>query len=589
MNSLTVDDINESQYKGVNTGKYMAYTSLSMSSSIPVEIDIDRVIVVPDFETKIRKTVEYIDNQTLKSEITEMDVPVNHCDGAGMFLPNVLDKSCQIRCRWIKGAIFPFDFKGFAFDVAESVNVTDVYSDSHDIVEENIEVILTASQVKMWKYYKDWKSFKEAFRENKLKFSITNEARQPKVKTELTYQFLQTLDLKDENIKLLCKDTVEKIKKMHNDSQEMLFALGVAENNENMLPLQEALTLYPELLQDIHVKKQIQKVVNSYRRNAMGGRILAYGFYAYLCPDLYAFCQKIFQGIEQPEGLIPDGYVYSSYYDDKKIYKCDLLRSPHLYNEHCVRKFIKTKDCKEWFIGTDTIISSHDLTLLTLMADEDGDTAMVCTTKPILNSIRKSVPLYYKMFTAEPQQINTQNIYESLVKGFESNCIGDISNAITKAWNVDGEPDYDLIKKLQMYNNFTIDFPKTGMNIKLDDSTKVKYDKLKGQANPYFFKYAKDKNKTQPMNDSVVNKICKYVKKSTNNLKYEAFKEDQGRSFEYAVLTSNTKSVRRDTIRYEKLQQELFKWEEKLQSLTKKLKEVKDEDECAPSCIPSDT
>lgn len=579
LNSLTVDEINKSEQNGVNLGKLMAYISLTMSSSIPVEIDIDRVIVVPDFETFVTKEVEYIDNETLKSEVNVMPVPVNHCDGAGMFLPDILDKSCQIRCRWIKGALFPFDFKRFALNVAKRVDIIDVYGDSHNIIKENTEIILSASQVKMWKYYNDWNSFKMAFKENKLKFSITNEARLPKNKTELTYQFLQTLDMTDANIELLCNDTVDKIKRMHDDPQEMLIALGATEDNENMEPLQEALTLYPELLQDVHVKKQVKKVVNSYRRNAMAGRILTYGFYAYLCPDLYAYCQRIFQRIEEPKGLIPDGYVYNSFYNDKKVYKCDLLRSPHLYNEHCVRKLVKTKECKKWYLGNDKVISCHDLTLLTLMADVDGDTAMVCTSKPIIKSIRKTVPLYYKMFKAEPQQINTKNIYDTLIRGFESNCIGDISNAITKAWNVDGEIDFELIKKLQMYNNFTIDFPKTGINIELDDLMKKKFELFKTQSNPFFFKYAKDKNKVQGINKSVVNRICKHIKECTNNLKYKPFAKEQSRHFEYAILTSNTKSVRRDTVRYEKLQQELFKWEQKLQYLTKKLKKIKDEDE----------
>ena len=188
------------------------------------------------------------------------------------------------------------------------------------------------------------------------------------------------------------------------DGQRVLSSKALSQDNE--------IALFDSDL-DIHVKKQVKKAVNNYKRNAMGGRILSYGFYAYLCPDLYAYCQRIFQRIEQPEGLIPDGYVYNSFYNDKKVYKCDLLRSPHLCNEHCIRNLIKTEECKKWFSGNDTIISCHDLTLLTLMADEDGDTAMVCTSRPILSSVCKSVPLYYKMFKAEPQQINTKNTYDS--------------------------------------------------------------------------------------------------------------------------------------------------------------------------------
>ena len=133
--------------------------------------------------------------------------------------------------------------------------------------------------------------------------------------------------------------------------------------------------------------------------------------------------------------------------------------------------------------------------------------------------------------------------------------------------------------QLRRLNNFTIDFPKTGINIELDDLTNKKFEQLKKQSNPYFFKYAKDKNKVQPMNNSVVNRLSKFIKENTSNLKYKPFNQAANKSFEYAMLTSNTKSVRRDTVRYEKIRQELFKWERKLQYLTRKLSEMKEEDE----------
>lgn len=574
MNSLTEAGINNSDQKGVNLGKLMAYNSLCMSSSVEVDIDIDRVIVVPDFETKVIKEVEYIDKETLKSKIKTMDVPVNHCDGAGMFLPGTLETSCQIRCRWIKGALFPFDFKKFSLNEAGRTDVIDIYEKSHDIIKENIQIILSQSQFKMWKYYKDWDEYKDAFKKNNLKFSITNESNPSKNKTELTYQFLQTLGMTDKNVELLCQDTIEKIKRMHDDTEEMKRALGATEDNEDMEPLQEAITLYQELLLDYHVKEQIKTVVQSYRRKAMGGRVLANGFYAYLCPDLYAYCQRIFQRIEEPEGLIPDGYVYNSYYNYKKEEQCDLLRSPHLYNEHCIRNLIKTEECQKWFSGHDTIVSCHDLTLLTLMADVDGDTAMVCTSEPLLSSVKESKPLYYEMYKAEPQLINTENIYNTLERGFDNNFIGVISNAITKSWNADCDVDLDLIKKLQMYNNFTIDYPKAGTNIDLDEETNAKFITLKDLPHPYFFQYVKNKNNVQPVNNAVVNRVSKYIKENTNNLRYKPFQNKEKKVFNYAMLSSNIGEVSRKSVGYKKLQQELFKWDRKLKKLTKAYKEA---------------
>lgn len=48
------------------------------------------------------------------------------------------------------------------------------------------------------------------------------------------------------------------------------------------------------------------------------------------------------------------------------------LRYPHLSDcEHGIRKVMQSEECKEWFIGTDTIVSSHDLISKALQADWD--------------------------------------------------------------------------------------------------------------------------------------------------------------------------------------------------------------------------
>ena len=70
----------------------------------------------------------------------------------------------------------------------------------------------------------------------------------------------------------------------------------------------------------------------------MSEEIFVDGFYTYICPDLYAFCENLFCGIVEPEGLIPRGTVYNAYYNDTDIKEVDCLRSPHLGDsEHCIR------------------------------------------------------------------------------------------------------------------------------------------------------------------------------------------------------------------------------------------------------------
>lgn len=75
-----------------------------------------------------------------------------------------------------------------------------------------------------------------------------------------------------------------------------------------------------------------------------------------------------------PEGLVPNGYIYNHYYNDKEIEETCCLRYPHLSDcEHGIRKVLQSKECEEWFNGTDTIVSSHDLISEVLQADWDGD------------------------------------------------------------------------------------------------------------------------------------------------------------------------------------------------------------------------
>ena len=100
--------------------------------------------------------------------ITErtMPVPVNHMDGAGIFLPSVFPQSCQIRGGWIKGAVFPFDFRRFIIEKQEQGKAKETIKDawgydvSVDYIRDNIKIILNDSQLKMRKYYKSWEEYK---------------------------------------------------------------------------------------------------------------------------------------------------------------------------------------------------------------------------------------------------------------------------------------------------------------------------------------------------------------------------------------------------------------------------------------------
>lgn len=233
--------------------------------------------------------------------------------------------------------------------------------------------------------------------------------------------------------------------------------------------LHAAILKYPQLLNDIHVQKIMKSVLLSERRKAQGCKLVLDGFWSYICPDLYAFCQWLFLGQDVPEGLVPNGYIYNHYYNDKEIEETCCLRYPHLSDcEHGIRKVLQSKECEEWFNGTDTIVSSHDLISEVLQADWDGDHICLVHDKAFMDVLeRDKYPLFYDMTKAESAQITNNAVMNCLISSFQNENIGFVSNAITKIFNSEGDPDTKLVRVLCAYNNFVIDYFKTQKSMDL--------------------------------------------------------------------------------------------------------------------------
>lgn len=600
MCGLSINKINEGndRVEGCNRGKYLAYTSLPMSSSIELSrideknpekysIDINKCIVVKDFETVVSGMVNYLDVNTLKTEPKMMNIPILHMDGSGIFLPGVLPSSGQIRGGWFKGALFPFDFRKFIEvnkEKGASPIVPDIYGKPHDIIEEDIQCIMTGSQLKMWKYYKDWDEYKKAFNENGCAIYINNLAHEPEenATVRLSYQFLQTIlreNFTDDAMIKLCAKSLNYINGAKNNKEIMYQMMGIDDKKE-LEPFQAALKIYPDMLYDNYAKKKIEDTVRSEQHRAMSAKLIVDGFYSYICPDLYAFCEWLFCNIAEPVGLIPKNYVYNSYYNNKNdIDIVDCLRSPHLSDtEHGVRNLIKSDECKYWFSGTDTVVSTHDLLSKNLMNDWDGDEMLITSSKELIDLVDlEKVPLYYEMGSSENQQITPDVLYQGLESSFKNSIIGDISNCITKLWNTVESSDIDFIRVLTAYNNYMIDYPKTQFELPLQDY-KSRYEDLTDNnivKTPYFFIYAKDKSKTscEPLNVSNVNRICDYIYKKTRNKRYVLF--NGAGCFNAVYLMDNGINVKRASEEYKELRVLIKNLKEQAQAIEGKLKGVK--------------
>ena len=526
MCGLTIDAIN--QKGGNNPNKHLAYMALTNSATdVWNEFDIDKTIVIDDFETNVYGTYDLVDDIDYSISRISDYVPVPHTDGAGMMLP-CMGKNRMVRLPWVKGLLGSFDFVKFIEENNCSPIIKDIYGKEHNIIDENIQIIFTKSQFKMCKYYDSWEQYKDYYKKYGCTAGYTN-VEEDKIKdATINYQMLQTLtDITDEEIESIINKSNTKLNNLCSSVSSMKSAFGITPYNDNLTYLQQAINLYPDLMNDEYIKATLREIKNSMVKRFKSGSLSISGKYTFILPDLYAACEHWFMGIENPKGLLDDGEVFCWLF--RKNDKLDCLRSPHLYREHAVRTNVACNKYKErqeairkWF-GTDAIYTScHDLISKILQFDVDGDKSLVVADETIVpiaeRNMKGIVPLYYNMKKASPIQLNNQTIYDGLNAAFVGGNIGIYSNNISKIWNsevfITGTEEekqeaVDLIKLLCMENNFVIDYAKT---LYKPERPKELHEKItaftKGNV-PHFFVYAKDKTDTQveKANESFVNKL----------------------------------------------------------------------------------
>lgn len=519
MCGLSVEDINARG--GINPNKYLAYLALSNSATdVWEEFDIDKAIVIDDFETLVSGQVDYIDEITYEITRKQMDVLITHTDGCGMMLNG---HTRMVRLPWIKGLMVQFPFDQFIQEkCGRDVRIYDIYGDPHDILAEGIEYIFTKSQFKLYKYFNNFECYKERFKYNQCEACYCNIEEEYIPKARINYQMLQTLsDMKDREIDKLIQNSIKEIDNIGIDYKTTMRLLGATDYNKNPSYFQEALMIYPELFRDPYCRDILKQTKKSLVKQAKGGRLRVNGKYLFLSPDLYAFCEWLFLGNQNPKGLLQNGEVYTKEFKNEDELAC--LRSPHLYREWPIRKNVRHEEIDKWFGMTKCVyVSSHDLISKIVQADWDGDRLLVIKdkllTKVAKRNMQNIVPLAYDLKKAKAEQLTSESMYQGMIHAYTGGNIGPISNNITKVWNSDdiGEEQRKVVAWLTFYNNAVIDYAKTlwlptpPKEIKeiISSYTKAKV--------PNFFIYAKDKEpyQVEELNQSVMNRIANKIPSS---------------------------------------------------------------------------
>lgn len=265
-----------------------------------------------------------------------------------------------------KGLVTSFDFLRFCKVYDVHPVLTDVWGQEHDLIAEDIEVIFTKSQLKLWNYYESWDVYKDNFKRLGCCFNKTNEEEDYIKDTTLCYQFLQTLSgMTDEEIDTLTKQPLERIQQLSTNADTMLEVVGADINSD--IPYQKAIAMYPELLRESYFKDVIKQTKTKWVLDARSGKIKCENKRLFVIPDMYAVCEYWFLGDKNPKGLLQDGEVACIRYRNKE--EVDCLRSPSLYLEHAIRKVVKDTKIYQWLYTDAIAVSVHDLISRVLQFD----------------------------------------------------------------------------------------------------------------------------------------------------------------------------------------------------------------------------
>lgn len=553
MCGLTVEEINERG--GINPNKFLSYLALSNSATDVWEnFDIDKSIVVNDFETLVEGIVDYIDDTTYEIVRKKMKIPICHTDGCGIMLDQ---PTRMVRLPFIKGLLVYFPFDKFIKEKCPDGQciVTDIYGENHDILNEGIKYIFTKSQFKLNKFYSSWDCYKARFKTFGCEASYCNIEETDVPISRINYQMLQTLsDMTDIEIQNLTKITVKEIENIGFDYQTTLKLLGATKQNKNPNAFQKAIMLYPELFRDGYSKDILKQTKKSLIKQAKAGRLKVNGKYYFLSPDLYAFCEWLFLKNENPKGLLADKEIYCSEYQDKDELAC--LRSPHLYREWAIRTNKKNQEISKWFGNTKCIYTScYDLISKILQFDNDGDKSLVIKDKLLINIAKRNmqniVPLYYNMKKATGGLLNSDSLYQGMIQAYTGGNIGPISNNISRIWNDDHitQKHLNIVKWLCLINNEVIDFSKTLWRSTPPDNVKKLIQSYTNTKLPYFFQYAKDKtiNQVNSINNSTMNRISQAIPNSKIkfNKKLDKFDYRMLMNLDYNFDLSSNNSIMR--------------------------------------------
>ena len=453
----------------LSPAKYGAYESLAASASIPVSWPRSEnnkipggIIVVKDCIVHFKTNFIEIDDSDPTSEpkVTEKydaDFENNMSDGCSMMLPHLSKRwngelngdpehtmsGCNMRCAFTKGMALTFDFIRFAEEIIgaseehpEKYLIEDYWGQKRDI--RDADLILTESQLKLCASYTSWEDYYWKCRQNKytLRVTKTSEEENDDIR-QLNYQFIQSLDLTNEDIDELVAPTVNEIKDIMelDPRKSVAYLCGKGLNEKNVMfadNIAKALMIDKIAINDPYIRSKIKKMINRRIKDAKIGVLDLHGNFQILSGDLYALCESMF-GLE-PHGILKAGEIYSKYWYDEGVDRVLCFRAP-MSNAHSIvsQNICKNRKALDWFQYIDTciVVNGWDTMPAALNGfDFDGDLLFTTNNAPLMRR-QTNLPALNCIQTKAPKKIVTDvDVIASNKAGFGSK-IGSITNKIT--------------------------------------------------------------------------------------------------------------------------------------------------------------
>ena len=540
----------------ITKNKYNAYFALSSSSTYL--IPKPNVLLINDCEIEMEKRVDWIskippeekDKLSNNERVNEkvITLPFNLFDGCGAVSVEFAKRVAEsleldyipaafcIRCAYVKGMVFVVDFKQYAREL-EIVFQKDLYGVEQKV--EDMDMILTKSQFKLYNAYDSMEDYHRLCEENGILWGVTKVTpKEDDTYFRSNYQFCQAIDLrKEEDIAELCQPTVEWLSGICGDdvNRTLLFLLGrMLEKSDvdynNILNLTsdniaKALILNQNMINEEYIKNTIIRSVNKKIRESYLGKLILDGNFSVMIPDMYAFMQHAFG--QTVTGALKEYEHYSHFWNQKGKTDVVAMRSPLTWRSEVNKLSLKNNELTEkWFKyltsgivynvwGCDCIIHAD--------SDFDGDLAATTDNSVFLCCRYDNLPITYTKSTVDKEFIKEEELYLADIQSFNSE-IGSITNISTSFYELlskyEDNPDCDetieILERLKLIRKSQGDSIDKAKGIKIEPMPKhwtkqVKADSenidtvefmnsIVADRKPYFFRYLYPKENVKYVN-----------------------------------------------------------------------------------------